>query len=201
MIDESVRLRVPVSVHLHTPNTTQFVVDNGASFIEHGSMIDEETMDLMAEKGVAYMPTVNRYIQAANANETWFNSLPSYAAEQYRELGPMMKITQEVLVDKINDNQSNLKVGYGSDFGYDQPLLNNWKEMEALVDLGLTPVQALKAATSVAADIIDRPDLGTLEVNKTADIVAWDEDVTQDWEAIKNNVFVMKEGKIYKTPE
>jgi imidazolonepropionase-like amidohydrolase len=73
-------------------------------------------------------------------------------------------------------------------------------EMEALVDLGFTPVQALKAATSAAADIIDRPDLGTLEVNKTADIVAWDGDITQDEEAIKKNVFVMKEGKTYKTP-
>lgn len=69
-----------------------------------------------------------------------------------------------------------------------------------MIESGFTPIRALKTATSVAADIIDRPDLGTLEVNNTADIVAWDGDITQDKEAINKNVFVMKEGKIYKTP-
>jgi len=93
-------------------------------------------------------------------------------------------------------------VGYGSDAGYDMPLVdNNWREMEAMISIGLTPIQALKSATSEAAKIMGLSNIGVIEINKTADIVAWNGDITTEWKAIKDSVFVMKDGIIYKSPK
>jgi imidazolonepropionase-like amidohydrolase len=113
-----------------------------------------------------------------------------------------MKNTQEILVDKLNRNASLLKVGYGSDAGYDMPLANNnWREMEAMVSIGFTPIQALKSATTDAAKILGLSNIGNIATNKTADIVAWNGDITRDWNATRESVFVMKDGIIYKSPK
>lgn len=201
-LEEANRLHMPIAVHVHTPATTQFLIANNVSTIEHGSILDFETVSLIEKKGVAWVPTVNRYIQAANENQTWLDSLPPYAEEKNKESGPLMKNTQEILVDQLNRTGSLLKVGYGSDAGYDMPLVNNnWREMEAMISIGLTPIQALKSATSEAAKIIGLSNIGTLEINKIADIVAWNGDITTEWKAIKDSIFVMKDGIIYKSPE
>ncbi len=201
-LEEANRLHMPVAVHVHTPATTQFLIANNVSTIEHGSVLDFQTVSLLEQKGVPWVPTVNRYIQAANENQTWLDSLPPYAAEKNRESGPLMKNTQEILVAQLNNNRSNLIVGYGSDAGYDMPLANNnWREMDAMISIGFTPMQALKSATSDAAKIIGLPNIGAIEINKTADIVAWNGDITTEWKAIRDNVFVMKEGIIYKSPK
>ena len=200
-LEEASRLHMPVAVHVHTPATTQLLIANNVSTIEHGSVLDAQTVSLMEQKGVAWVPTVNRYVQAANENQTWLDSLPSYAAEKNRESGPLMKNIQEILVDQLNRKGSLLKVGYGSDAGYDMPLANNsWREMEAMISIGFTPIQALKSATTDAAKILGLSNIGNITANKTADIVAWNGDITTEWNAIRESVFVMKDGIIYKSP-
>ena len=197
MIEEATKWGLPVAIHAHIPHTIQLAINSGASSIEHGSLVDKETIELMEEKGIALMPTLTNYDFFVHAvNQTWLSSQPDYVIERVNKYEKLAQEARELIV-----NSTNLKIGYGSDAGYDIPIEENWKEFYSMIESGFTPIRALKAATSVASEIIDRPDLGTLEVNKTADIVAWDGDITQDKEVIHKNVFVMKEGNIYKTPK
>lgn len=196
MIEEATKWGIPVTVHAHIPDTIQLAVNSGVSSIEHGSLVDQETIELMEEKGTAFIPTLNNYdFFVPTVNQTWLSSQPDYIVDRVNKYEKIAQQAREIIV-----NSTNLSIGYGSDAGYAIPIEDNWKEFYSMVNSGFTPVRALKAATSVASEIIDRPDLGTLEVNKTADIVAWDGDITQDIKVIHENVFVMKEGNIYKIP-
>ena len=197
MIEEATKWGLPVAVHAHIPHTIQLAVNSGVTSIEHGSLVDKETIELMEEKETAFVPTLNNYDFFVPAiNHTWLSSQPEYIIERVNEYEKIAQQSRELIV-----NSTNLNIGYGSDAGYDFPIEDNWKEFDSMVNSGFTPIRALKSATSVAAEIIDRPDLGTLEINQTADIVAWDGDITQDKEAIHKSVFVMKQGNIYKTPK
>jgi tryptophan 2-monooxygenase len=197
LIEEGINWGKPVAIHAHIPHTIQLAVNSGVSSVEHGSLVDNKTIELMKEKGTALIPTLNNFdFLVPVINKTWLSLQPDYIVERVKKNATDAQEAR-VLIVKSTD----LNIGYGSDAGYAIPIEDNWKEFYSMVESGFTPIRALKTATSVAADIIDRPDLGTLEVNKTADIAAWDGDITQDIEAIKKNVFIMKEGKLYKTPK
>jgi imidazolonepropionase-like amidohydrolase len=92
---------------------------------------------------------------------------------------------------------SNVKVAYGTDCGM-FPFSHGVLEFQAMVGAGLTPVRALRAATCVAAEMIQRADLGVLAPGKLADIVAMRGDPLVDIAATANVDFVMKDGAVYR---
>jgi imidazolonepropionase-like amidohydrolase len=94
---------------------------------------------------------------------------------------------------------SNANIAYGTDCGM-FPFSHGILEFQAMVAAGLTPLCALKAATSVAAALLNQPDIGVLAVGKQADIVAMRGDPLWDIEVTANVDFVMKGGSIYRSP-
>jgi imidazolonepropionase-like amidohydrolase len=95
---------------------------------------------------------------------------------------------------------SDVKVAYGTDCGM-FPFSHGILEFQAMVDAGLSTIRALKAATSVAAELLGRDDIGAIEVGRLADIVAMPGDPTDDISATANVDFVMNGGRVYRTPE
>ena len=107
-----------------------------------------------------------------------------------------LKESREVVIDLVKNG--GIKIGLGSDIVGIYPNHDGWREFKAWVDLGIPPMRALFAATSVNAEIVGCPDLGALVPGKTADIAAWKRDLLTDPRAASECAFVMKEGKIYK---
>ena len=95
---------------------------------------------------------------------------------------------------------SKIKLGYGTDFVANHQNYESGYEYEAWLNSGMDPFAALKAATSVNADILQLSDkIGTIEPGKYADISAWKRDLMHDTRALLDCAFVMKEGKVYDT--
>ncbi|MGE5293594.1 MAG: amidohydrolase family protein, partial [Solirubrobacterales bacterium] len=94
---------------------------------------------------------------------------------------------------------SRAKIAYGTDCGM-FPFDHGIREFQAMVKAGLSPVRALKAGTSIAAELLGRSDLGVLAPGKLADIVAMPGDPIADIAATAKVDFVMKDGVVYRAP-
>jgi imidazolonepropionase-like amidohydrolase len=185
---------LPVTAHAYPGDVILMLVRNGIDGIEHGSLIDEPAVRAMEQAGTALVPTMSIFDPGIALDSAALAGLPPYFAAKLRQYHPQLEAARRLIVG------SRIRIGYGSDCGFGFPCWEAYREFESMVHSGMTPFQALHAATSVAAGIVGRDDLGTLAVGKTADIVAWSADPTQDPRALRTCVFVMKEGRIYRRP-
>ena len=148
----------------------------------------------MEEAGTALVPTMNVFDPGIALDSAQLSVMAPFFAAKLRQFHPQLEAARRLIV------ASRLRIGYGSDCGYGFPCWEAWREFESMVHSGMTPFQALRSATSVSAQIVGRDDLGILAAGKTADIVAWSSDPTQDPQALRHCVFVMKDGRIYRRP-
>lgn len=181
-----------VAVHAHGLEGVKLAVRLGADSIEHGTMLDEETAKLMAKNGTFYVPTlstVNGYLERLAANP---NAYPPAVKAQIDWrigiTGKSLKIAYPLGV----------RIAYGTDAGVSKHG-RNADEFELLVKFGMPAAEAIKAATINAATLLGiEKETGTLEVGKSADIIAVDGDPLTDVRVLKAMKFVMARGEVIR---
>jgi tryptophan 2-monooxygenase len=190
-VEEAKSLGHEVCAHAHGAEGIKRAVRAGVRSIEHGTFVDDEGLRLMEQKGAFLVPTwsaldwLNEHAREAG--------LPEYALEKLERYRPGLLERRAAVV------KSRVRIAYGTDVGV-YPQAEAWREFVSLVQSGLSPMRALRAATSEAADLLERPDLGKLAAGAAADIVAVDGDPLSDIQAMGRVEFVMKAGEIVRRP-
>jgi imidazolonepropionase-like amidohydrolase len=190
IVDEATRLRRPVAAHAHSAQAVRSAVLAGVRTIEHGTFADDDGIRLMAERRVFLVPTlyVGDYFlneQPASAAQAKMNAL----TRQYR--AQHFEVVSKAL-------HAGVQVGVGTDYvGF--PVNQGVRELKLLVEAGMTPMQAIQAATRVNAELLQWEErLGTIEAGKLADIIAVPGDVLHNLALLEKVSFVMLGGKVIR---
>ena len=179
-----------VAVHAHGADGIRLAIDAGADSIEHGTILDEATIAAWAKSKTYYVPTlstVNGYKEriAANAN--------AYEPGVLAKIKWRIEITGKSLQQLV---PRGVRIAFGTAAGVGEHGRNG-DEFELMVQHGMTPVEALKAATVNAADLLGLSDqIGTIAPGKSADIVAVTADPIADVRVLKKVDFVMARGEV-----
>jgi imidazolonepropionase-like amidohydrolase len=185
--DEAHRAGLRVAAHAHGDAGIRAAVLAGIDCIEHGSLMSDETIELLLERGTFLVPTT--YLADGMDVSHAAPELQAKAAEVF----PRAKQTISKAVAR------GVKIACGTDAPA-IPHGRNAKELIALVDRGMTPLQAIRAATVVSAELIDVTDRGRLQAGLLADIIAVPGDPLADITVTEDVRFVMKGGQVYKQP-
>ena len=188
LVDESHRLRKKVAVHCHGDQAGREAIEAGVDSIEHGSFFKPETLTLMKNKGTFLTPTLMAAEYIKGKLDAYPPALQAKGIAAYNARSEMFR--------------NALKIGVKISFGTDAAVFphgENAREFKLMVDLGMPPVDALRSATTSAAELIGvAQKLGTLEKGKLADVIAMPGDPTTDITTTERVWFVMKEGKIIR---
>lgn len=179
-----------VAAHAHGAEGIKRAVRAGVTSIEHGSLMDDEGIRLMKERGT--------YLVADIYND-------DYILAEYTRLGyPDKIIEKERMVGRTQREnfqkavKAGVKIAYGTDAGV-YPHGWNGKQFAHMVKWGLTPMQAIQAATISAADLLNwNGKVGVIAPGAFADIIAVDDDPLKDVTELERVQFVMKGGVVYK---
>jgi imidazolonepropionase-like amidohydrolase len=190
IVDTAHELGRKVAAHAHGALGIKYAVLAGVDSIEHGSYINEEDIQLMKQHGTYLVPTLY---------------LGDWLMENLSMLGltPNMIEKAKIVLPIARQNiavafKSGVKVAFGTDAAV-YPHGLNGREFAVMVKLGLSPLQAIQAATVNAADLLGWTDrVGTLEAGKFADVIAVDGDPLSDVHVLENVQFVMKGGEVIK---
>src|SRR5215472_7834684 len=187
IVDEAHRLGKKVAAHAIGSDGIAAALRAGVDSIEHGDGLTDALMDEMARKGVYWVPTLTVYYNlAAGGNE---------ARQKF-----FQKIFDLQRSNFPNAMKKGVKIALGTDAGgFDWKKLNQAKEFEYYVQCGMTPMQAIRTGTSVAAELLGWSDkTGTVEAGKWADLVAVSGDPLKDITQLQKVKFVMKGGAVFK---
>ena len=180
-----------VAAHAHGAEGMKRAILAGVRSIEHGTLMDEETINLMIEKGTYYVPTISAGEFVANKAKIE-GYYPDVVRPKAKKIGPQLKTTFGKAY------KAGVKIAFGTDAGVSYHG-ENAKEFSYMVEAGMSPIEAILSATKTSSELIEKQkELGTIEKGKLADIVAVEGDPLQKIEVLENVVFVMKSGKIYK---
>jgi len=185
-------LGMPVAVHTGAAQACKQAVRYGARSLEHAYLIDEEGIDMATRGGAYIVPTMQ--MTQEDLSELQAGTLPCQAVWKFS------RDNQEILHSQRLITSSDAKVAFGTDCGM-FPFSHGIREFQAMVDAGLSPVRALKAGTSVAAELLGRDDIGVLEPGACADIVAMPGNPVDDIAATAQVDFVMRAGAVHRRPD
>ena len=183
MVDEAARHGIKVAAHAHGTEGIKAAVRAGVASIEHGSQLDDEAIAMMKERGTYLVPT-------------------SYLVDRINlaVLPPPVRTKAETILPLARQSltraiKAGVKIGFGTDAGV-FPHGENGKEFAVYVKLGMTPLDAIRAATINAADLLGVTDRGTIETGKLADLVAVRGDPLRAITATEQVSWVMLGGKV-----
>ncbi|HET8529189.1 MAG TPA: amidohydrolase family protein [Gaiellaceae bacterium] len=185
-------LGMPVAVHTGAAEACKQAIRCGARSLEHAYLIDEEAVDLAVRLDTFVVPTMQMTQEDIGALQA--GTLPCQAVWKFSRDNRQIVDAQRLLAG------SDVKIAFGTDCGM-FPFSHGILEFQAMVAAGLSPLRALKAGTSVAAELLARDDLGVLRPGACADVVAMRGDPLEDIAATASVDFVMRGGTVYRRPD
>ena len=189
-VDEASQFGLKVASHAHSPQGIKNAILAGVASVEHATMIDDEGIALAKQHGT-YLD-MDIYDEECIQQKGREGKEPLDFLQHDAELGQIQRDNFHKAV-KVG-----VKMAFGTDAGV-CPYGTSGKQFAFMVKYGMTPMQAIQAATTNAADLLGHSDvLGSIKPGKYADIVAVSGDPLQDIGVLENVQFVMKEGKVYK---
>jgi imidazolonepropionase-like amidohydrolase len=188
IVDETHRQRHKIASHAMALNGVHNSVEAGVDSVEHGNYITDADLKTMVQKGIFYVPTiyVGEYVaegRAAAGAKVWLEMIKIHADTFKRALS------------------AGVKIAFGTDAGGFDWGVNPAVEFPYMVKYGMTPAQAIRSATTSAAELLGMDkEIGTIAPGKYADLVAVKGDPLADISVLQKIDFVMKGGEVYKSP-
>lgn len=180
-----------VATHAHGDEGMRRAILGGVKTIEHGTLMSEETMDLMIKYNAYLVPTITAGKEVSDKAKVK-GFYPEIVVPKALEIGPKIQ----------NTFAKAYKKGVGIAFGTDAGVFDhgkNGKEFGYMAEAGMPAIETIQSATMTPAKILNMDDkIGSIDIGKLADIIAVDDDPTQNIHTMENVTFVMKEGVIYK---
>jgi imidazolonepropionase-like amidohydrolase len=189
-VDEASHFGLRVAAHAHAPEGIKNAIRAGVASVEHATLIDDEGIALAKQHGTYLVMDIydDECIQADGKK----GNMPADFLEHDRELGEAQR---ENFTKAL---KAGVKLAFGTDAGV-CPYGTSGKQFAFMVRYGMTPMQAIRAATTSAADLIGRSnEFGSIKPGKYADVIAVAGDPLKDVSALENVQFVMKDGVVYK---
>jgi len=176
--EEAHRWGRTVAVHAQSFDSVKFSLRAGVDTVEHGTRMDEEAVALFKTSSTILVPTMCTLFSVLELDET-LDLLPKHREE--------MRVNEPLWLNSVKlAYDAGIPIAAGGDLGNRYPHGTNAREIAFLVKAGLTPLDALRAATSVAAQAIKRPELGLLAAGKLADLLLFDGDPLADVAALQH---------------
>jgi imidazolonepropionase-like amidohydrolase len=184
IVQEAARWHRDVAAHAYGGEGAKNAIRGGVRSLEHGMMMDDEALRLLVEHGTYWVPTLMVYVPRSPEDDTELRR---------RIVASHKQVFQKAL-------RMNVKIAFGTDAGaFDHG--TQAREFRMMVDYGMKPIEAIRAATLRAAELIRMErQVGSIEPGKFADIVAVEGDPLADIDALSRVRFVMKGGQVYKSP-
>jgi imidazolonepropionase-like amidohydrolase len=184
VVQEAARHGLKVAAHAHGTEGIKAAVRAGAASIEHGSLLDDEAISLMKQRGTYLVPTAHLL------DVIPLDRLPAPLRAKAEQVIPLARASHRKAI------QAGVKVAFGTDAAV-YPHGDNGKEFAVYVGYGMRPVDALRTATLNAADLLGASDRGVIAPGKLADLVAVPGNPLQDIRVMERVGFVMKGGEVY----
>ena len=184
-----------VAVHAHGPESVRRAVLAGCTSIEHGALIGQPELDLMAEHGTYFDPNIDLVFRNYFENKAKFIGIGSYTEEGFAQM--RSAVPKALHVFHLGLKTKGLKMVFGTD-AVAGSHGRNFQELEYRVrEGGQDPMQAIISATSLAAESLGLGDrVGTIAPGYEADLIAVDGDPLADIRALEHVAFVMKGGRV-----
>lgn len=185
IVEEASRHGVKVAAHAHGTEGIIAAVRAGVASIEHGSVLNDEAMRLMKERGTYLVPTsyLGQVIR--------LDALPPPIRAKAEYILPLARQSLQLAI------KSGVKIAFGTDAAV-IPHGQNAKEFGVLVERGMTPIEAIRTATVNAADLLGVNDRGNIAPGLLADLVAVPGNPLDNIRVLEDVRFVMKGGQVYK---
>src|SRR5438876_5094005 len=190
IVDEAHTLRKKTAAHAHGAEGAKRAIRAGIDSIEHGAFLDDEAIDLMKARGTFYIPTL---MAAEGGREILAKGgyPPPVAAKMTAAIESIGQVVRKAVAKGV-------KIGMGTDAAV-YPHGRNTEEFHLLTALGMSPIDALRAATSVDAELLGmQGQIGALETGRLADIIVMPADPLLNIRQTEKVFFVMKDGVIYR---
>ena len=186
-VDEAAVHGAKVAAHAHGTEGIKAAVRAGVASIEHGSVLDDEAIELMRSRGTFLVPTAS----------IWESQDLTDQPKHIQAKAEHLKSKAEESLKKAI--AAGVRIAFGTDAGL-FPHGENAREFSVLVTRGMTPLQAIRAATVEAAELLGTGDRGEISAGLLADIIAVRGNPLTEVSQLEDVVFVMKGGRVYKRP-
>lgn len=180
-----------VAAHAHGTEGIRRAIRAGVASIEHGSYMDEQTIELFKTHGTWYVPTIaaGRWVADKSKIDGFF---PAIVRPKAAAIGPLIQQTF------AKAQRAGVRIAFGTDSGV-SPHGDNALEFSYMVEAGMPAIEAIRSATISAAELLGEQDrLGQVESGFAADLIAVEADPLADVAALRQVAFVMKEGVVHK---